>query len=322
MGKFLAFLLPVTSHRIPLPYLPPSCVPSALPIPLARLIRPITLPQSLEFSLNPGPWNIKEHTLVYIMAGAALGSNLYTINPIVTSQLYYGLSRDYWFQVVLVLGTLLMGFGLAGLCRRFLVWPASMVWPQNLVICALLNTFHGKDDEEVPHASGAEECRDGRGMGILGRWRKRPMTRYRYFIIVFVGSFLFFFLPGAKFFFFRSQFRELMAYAAGYLFQALSIFSFICWAAPNNVVVNQLFGVHSGLGMSFLTFDWNQISWIISPLMVPWWAILNLFGGFVLFVWILTPALYYTDVSKSLSLSVNTALTPIVLAYGLLPHIW
>ena len=201
MGKFLAFLLPVTSYRIPLPYLPPSCIPSALPTPLARLIRPITLPQSLEFSLNPGPWNIKEHMLVYIMAGVALGSNPYTIDAIVTSQLYYGLSRDYWFQVVLVVVPLLMGFGLAGLCRRFLVWPASMVWPQNLVICALLNTFHGKDDEEVPHASGAEECRDGRGMGILGRWRKRPMTRYRYFIIVFVGSFLFFFLPGAKFFF-------------------------------------------------------------------------------------------------------------------------
>ena len=137
------------------------------------------------------------------MANITVGGNLYTINAIVTSQLYYGLSRDYWFQVVLVLGTLLMGSGLAGLCRRFLVWPASMVWPQTLVICALLNTFHGKDDEEVPQgsASDVEECRDGRGMGMLGRWRKRPMTRYRYFIIVFVGSFLFSFLPGVKFFF-------------------------------------------------------------------------------------------------------------------------
>ena len=56
--------------------------------------------------------------------------------------------------------------------------------------------------------------------------------------------------------------------------------------------------------------------------MTPWWAILNFFVGFVLFVWILTPALYYTDVSKYLSLSVNPALTPIVLAYVLLPHIW
>ena len=53
----------------------------------------------------------------------------------------------------------------------------------------------------------------------------------------------------------------------GYLFEALSVFSFICWAAPNNVPVNQLFGVRTGLGMSVLTFDWTQISWIGSPLM-------------------------------------------------------
>lgn len=53
----------------------------------------------------------------------------------------------------------------------------------------------------------------------------------------------------------------------GYLFEALSVFSFICWAAPNNVPVNQLFGVRTGLGMSVLTFDWTQITWIGSPLM-------------------------------------------------------
>ena len=162
MGKFLAFSLPVTSYHIPLPYLPPSCVPSSLPAHLARLIRPITLPHALEFSLNPGPWNIKEHVLVYIMSNVAV-SNPFAINAIVTSQIYYGLSRDYWFQLMLVLATQLTGFGLAGFCRRFLIWPASMVWPQNLVVCTLLNTLHGRDDEDVHQdgALGAEEGRDG-----------------------------------------------------------------------------------------------------------------------------------------------------------------
>lgn len=49
------------------------------------------------------------------------------------------------------------------------------------------------------------------------------------------------------------------------------------------------------MGMSFLTFDWSQISWIGSPLMVPWWAELHIFTGFALFYWILTPILYYTN---------------------------
>jgi hypothetical protein len=63
------------------------------------------------------------------------------------------------------------------------------------------------------------------------------------------------------------------------------------------VPVNQLFGVSSGLGMSFITFDWTQIMWIGSPLMIPWWAEVHIFTGFVLFYWILTPILYYTNVS-------------------------
>ena len=45
------------------------------------------------------------------------------------------------------------------------------------------------------------------------------------------------------------------------------MFSYVCWAAPKNVPVNQLFGVRTGMGMGVLTFDWSQISWIGSPLM-------------------------------------------------------
>ena len=76
MGKILALSLPNTSYRILLPHIPPSYVPATLPTPVARLIRPITIrvPHALEFSLNPGPWNIKEHVLVYIMANVAVGS--------------------------------------------------------------------------------------------------------------------------------------------------------------------------------------------------------------------------------------------------------
>ncbi|KAF8146844.1 OPT oligopeptide transporter [Mycena galopus ATCC 62051] len=223
-GKFLAFVVPIITFRF----------------------------RSFEVSLNPGPWNIKEHVLVFIMANVAVGTP-YALNVIVVSEFFYGMKVGYWFSLVLVLATQLTGFGLAGMCRRFLVWPASMVWPQNLVACTLLNTLHAEDDES-----------DG------------GMSRYRYFLLVATGSFFWFFLPG-------------------FLFEALSVFSFVCWAAPNNVPVNQLFGVSGGLGMSVLTFDWNQISWIGSPLMVPWWAEVHVFIGFALFFWVLTPALYYSN---------------------------
>ncbi|KAG6813123.1 hypothetical protein H0H92_013747 [Tricholoma furcatifolium] len=268
IGKFLAFTLPITTYRIPIPNLPSSILPiptantSRVALFFINLIRPLTYPRSLEFSLNPGPWNIKEHVLVFIMANVAVG-NPYALNAVVVSEMYYEIHLGYWFSLVLVLATQLTGFGLAGLTRRFLVWPASMVWPQNLVACTLLNTLHAEDED------------DGVGFSFRGK-NGKGMSRYRFFMIVTIGSFLFFFLPG-------------------FLFEALSVFSFICWAAPNNVPVNQLFGVYSGLGMSILTFDWTQISWIGSPLMVPWWAEVHIFLGFVLFFWILTPALYYTN---------------------------
>ena len=56
----------------------------------------------------------------------------------------------------------------------------------------------------------------------------------------------------------------------GYLFTALSTFTWVCWIAPNNIVVNQLFGYSTGLGMGFLTFDWNVIAYNGSPLVTPW----------------------------------------------------
>lgn len=74
-------------------------------------------PHVIKFSLNPGPWNIKEHVLVFIMANIAVG-NPYALNAIVVSQVHYGIVIGYWFSLTLVLATQLTGFGLAGLLSK------------------------------------------------------------------------------------------------------------------------------------------------------------------------------------------------------------
>ena len=84
----------------------------------------------------------------------------------------------------------------------------------------------------------------------------------------------------------------------------------MCWIRPNDIVVNQLFGTSGGLGMSILTFDWSQITWIGSPLMVPWWAEVQIFAGFFLVYWILCPILYYTNVGFTTTRCSRT-LTPL-----------
>lgn len=89
-----------------------------------------------------------------------------------------------------------------------------------------------------------------------------------------------------------------------FIFPALGYFTWICWIAPNNRVVNQLFGMKSGLGLVPVTFDWAQIAYIGSPLVIPTWAILNILASLVFWIYIVTPAIYYTN-------TWNTAFLPL-----------
>ncbi len=223
-----------------------------------------------EFSFNPGPFNIKEHTIIVIMANVATGP-AYGVNFTAAAEKFYNHKFGVGFDILLVLTTQMIGFGVAGLSRRFLVWPSSMIWPQNLVFCTLLNTLHAEDDDEDVAPGG-----------------KKRLSRYKFFVYVFIAAFFFYWLPG-------------------YLFTALSAFSFICWAAPNNVVVNQLFGVYSGLGMSLLTFDWSQINYLGSPLVIPWWAEVNIFAGFFIAFWVMAPIMYYTNVWETAYLPISSS---------------
>ncbi|KAG8899425.1 hypothetical protein FRC00_001436 [Tulasnella sp. 408] len=246
IGKTLAYIMPIRS------WLVPSNIPWI---------------GGQEFSFNPGPFNIKEHVLVYVMANVAINPP-YGMHIVIVADKKYNYPLGVGFTFLLLMATQITGFSLAGICRRFLVWPASLIWPANLVTCTLLNTLHA-EDEEVE------------GGGI---------SRFRFFIYVAPMAFFYYFLPG-------------------FLFTGLSYFAFICWIRPNNIVINQLFGAATGLGMGILNFDWNQIAYIGSPLMVPWWAEVHIFIGFVFFYWILVPIIYYKDIWKTghLPLASNTA---------------
>jgi hypothetical protein len=79
----------------------------------------------------------------------------------------------------------------------------------------------------------------------------------------------------------------------------LSSFTWVCWIKPESKTINALFGTNYGLGMGFLTFDWTQIGLIGNPLIIPWWAQVNILVGFVLFYWLIVPLVYFTNVSHA-----------------------
>ncbi len=76
--------------------------------------------------LNPGPFNKKEHTLITMMAAAGTTIS-YAISILIAQQIFYGQAWGWGFQILLIMSTQAMGFGLAGVMRRFLIWPAAMV---------------------------------------------------------------------------------------------------------------------------------------------------------------------------------------------------
>jgi OPT family small oligopeptide transporter len=219
---------------------------------MARIFPDITI---FGAKLNPGPFTVKEHVLVTIMATVGY-SSAYATDIVAVQRVFYNQTWNFSYQWLMVMSTQLIGFSMGGICRRFLVTPPSMIWPANLVYCALFNTLHST------HYAGVGE--------------RGGVSRERFFCYVLVCGVVWYLLPG-------------------YLFTALSQFSWVCWIAPTNSTVNTLFGYSSGLGMSTLTFDWAQIAYNLSPLASPWWAQANVISGFVVFFWILTPALYFTN---------------------------
>ncbi|KAG0025207.1 hypothetical protein BGZ81_007330, partial [Podila clonocystis] len=123
------------------------------------------------FTLNPGPFNVKEHVLVTIMANCGAGT-AYAVDIIVIQRVFYKQDFGFLANLLLILTTQLVGYGMAGILRRYLVYPAAMIWPANLVTVALFNTLHTRE-----HLAP-------------GQW-----TRQRFFAICAIGSFVYYWIP-------------------------------------------------------------------------------------------------------------------------------
>lgn len=96
------------------------------------------------FTLNPGPFSVKEHVLIAVLAGSGSGA-AYGADIIAIMDLYYHQTIGHLGGILLLLSTQMLGFGLSGLMYNLLVRPSKMVWPACLVPISLFNTLHGKE---------------------------------------------------------------------------------------------------------------------------------------------------------------------------------
>ncbi|KFH66296.1 hypothetical protein MVEG_08395 [Podila verticillata NRRL 6337] len=204
------------------------------------------------FSLNPGPFSIKEHVLIGTMTACNAGG-AYAVDIIILQKIYYHDEKPFIAGLLLVLTTQITGFALAGALRKFLVRPAHMIWPATLVYSSLFRSLH--------HIT--EDPKDA-----------NRMPRMKYFLLVTLGSFCWYFLPG-------------------YMFPTIGMISWICWIKPDNVVLAQITG-SNGLGFGTIALDWSAVSFI-GPLATPWFAQVNILIGLVLVVYVMVPWAYYSN---------------------------
>ncbi|KAF2590926.1 hypothetical protein F2Q70_00039525 [Brassica cretica] len=226
IGKFMARTLPTTSHRL----------------------------MGCEWSLNPGPFNIKEHVIITIFANCGVaygGGDAYSIGAITVMKAYYKQSLSFICGLFIVLTTQILGYGWAGVLRRYLVDPVDMWWPSNLAQVSLFRALHEKEH------------------------KSKGLTRMQFFLVALGASFLYYALPG-------------------YLFPILTFFSWVCWAWPNSITAQQVGSGYHGLGVGAFTLDWAGISaYHGSPLVAPWSSILNVGVGFIMFIYIIVPVCYW-----------------------------
>ncbi|KAJ3094900.1 hypothetical protein HDU97_007451 [Phlyctochytrium planicorne] len=207
-------------------------------------------------TLNPGPFNHKEHTLIYVMCNS-VANPAYALYNIVGQkyQLYQDNLSDA-AAVFFAINTQIFGYGLAGLCRRYLVRPAAMLWPSNLSVVAMLNSLHEKPNPDDQYTT----------------------SRYKFFwiVVLIIGAWQF--IPG---------------YVAP-IFTAVSILCYVAPATSNPALTRILGSGGQGYGLLSLSFDWNVIT-NMYPITTPLWALFNQVFGLWLMVWIITPILWQRD---------------------------
>ncbi|KAG0450322.1 hypothetical protein HPP92_026848 [Vanilla planifolia] len=206
IGRFLAATLPKKDVRLPL--------------------------TNWSFSLNPGPFSIKEHCLITIFAGAGAGG-LYAIHIVTIVKAFYHRDIHPMAGFLLAQTTQLLGYGWAGIYRKAL---------------------HLKEKRE-----------------------KGGTTRLQFFVIVFIGSFAYYAVPG-------------------FLFPCLSCISVLCLIFKKSVAAHQIGSGLRGLGIGSFGFDWSTVAGFLgSPLATPATAIFNIMASFVLVIYVLLPLTYWTN---------------------------
>ncbi|KAJ7786495.1 OPT oligopeptide transporter [Mycena metata] len=168
--------------------------------------------------MNPGPFNIKENVGILICCAASTHGAL-AINIFAADDLYYGFSPNPAVAIFCLLGSQLVGYGLAGMMRSFLVYPTYCVFPNLMPTIQMFDVLFRNQDN------------------ILQR------KRVKFFWVLFVGIFVWEWFP---------------EYIAPTL-TGISIFCLARQNSPWVTRIFGGAAGNEGLGLFSICLDWNYI---------------------------------------------------------------
>ncbi|KAL0915417.1 hypothetical protein M5K25_015830 [Dendrobium thyrsiflorum] len=205
------------------------------------------------FSLNPGPFSMKEHCLITIFASAG-AAEIYAMHVVIIVKVFYHTKINPISAFLFAQTSQLLGFGWAGIYRKILVDNPYMWWPENLIQVSLYKVLHQKEKR-----------------------KKGSITRFQFFIVVFITSFAYYTIPG-------------------FIFPAISTISILCLIFKKSITMQQIGSGLKGLGVGSIGIDWSTVTnFFGSPLATPASAMFNIMLGFFIGIYVLIPISYWTN---------------------------
>ncbi|KNE72008.1 OPT family small oligopeptide transporter [Allomyces macrogynus ATCC 38327] len=226
-----------------------------LGVALARVVPRVHVPCGPlgSFNLNPGPFSVKEHVLIGIF-GSTGAAGIYGTDNLAVQKEFYNLDIGPAWSILFLIATSVLGFGISGVSRKFLIRPSHMVWPSVLPSVALYGAFHGLNRAEQ------KETAEGGKKGL--------------------STLQFFFIAASCMFVYHLV-------GPGWISPLLSQLPLLCWIAPKGSMAQYYGSTAGGVGILSFTLDWSYIT--STAMSMPYWSACNLFVSYVIFQWILSP---------------------------------
>ncbi|KAF7538182.1 hypothetical protein G7054_g3169 [Neopestalotiopsis clavispora] len=223
-----------------------------------------------EFTLNPGPWSLKEQTVVTMMANVSYATPLITYLffmqrlPVYLGQEW---AASYGYGFCMLLAAQLMGYGLAGITRRFLIYPANMIWYFVLSQMSMNRAFI--ENINIP-ANG---------------WKA---SKFKFFWIAFGIAFCYYWFPGT-------------------IFPTMTFFNWITWIKPASATVAIITGTYY-FNMGYNPIPTLDYQWLatLDPFVTPWFVLVQIIVAVGLWGLLVTIPVFFSNTWYTAYLPINS----------------